>query len=79
MSAVGGNRTLTLQAERLLLKPCSGTAYSRQPTVVTRSRCPRALIRRTQKPLSWLWNVRRSTGPNRTSRVEAAGSFIAGA
>jgi len=33
------------------------------PTTVTRSRWPRALIRSTQKPLSALWNVTRSTSP----------------
>ena len=31
------------------------------PMTVTRSRCPRALILRTQKPFSALWNVTRST------------------
>ena len=33
------------------------------PTTVTRSRWPRALTRSTQKPLSALWNVTRSTSP----------------
>ena len=37
------------------------------PTTVTRSRWPRALIRRTQKPFSALWNVTRSTRPASTS------------
>ena len=37
------------------------------PTTVTRSRWPRALIRRTQKPVSALWKVTRSTRPARTS------------
>ncbi len=37
------------------------------PTTVTKSRCPRALTRRTQKPLSGLWNVTRSIRPARTS------------
>jgi hypothetical protein len=37
------------------------------PTVVTRSRWPRALRRRTQKPLSGLWKVTLSTRPARCS------------
>ena len=37
------------------------------PTRVMRSRWPRALTRRTQKPFSELWNVTRSTNPARTS------------
>ena len=43
------------------------------PTTVTRSRWPRALMRRTQNPLSALWNVTRSTRPARTSRFGASG------
>ena len=38
------------------------------PTVVTRSRCPRAFTRSTQKPLSALWKVTRSTRPTSASR-----------
>src|SRR5271163_1614373 len=38
------------------------------PNTVTRSRCPRALMRRTQKPLSALWKVTRSTRPANGSR-----------
>src|SRR6202011_2653408 len=38
------------------------------PSTVTRSRCPRALMRRTQKPLSALWKVTRSTKPAKGSR-----------
>ena len=37
------------------------------PTRVMRSRWPRALTRRTQKPFSELWNVTRSTSPAKTS------------
>ena len=37
------------------------------PTRVMRSRWPRALTRSTQKPLSELWKVTRSTRPARTS------------
>jgi hypothetical protein len=33
------------------------------PMTVVSSRCPRTLTRRTQKPLSSLWNVTRSTSP----------------
>lgn len=33
------------------------------PTTVTKSRCARAFTRRTQNPLSALWNVTRSTKP----------------
>ena len=42
------------------------------PTAVTRSRWPRALIRSTQKPVSGLWKVTRSTRPTSTSRPGAA-------
>src|ERR1700723_899026 len=38
------------------------------PNTVTRSRCPRALMRSTQKPLSALWKVTRSTRPAIGSR-----------
>src|SRR6202049_4235821 len=38
------------------------------PSTVTRSRSPRALMRRTQKPLSALWKVTRSTKPANGSR-----------
>ena len=37
------------------------------PRTVIKSRCPRALTRRTQKPVSELWKVTRSTRPARTS------------
>ena len=37
------------------------------PRTVIRSRCPRALTRRTQKPFSSLWKVTRSTRPAKTS------------
>src|ERR1700678_4734741 len=40
------------------------------PTTVISPRCPRALIRRTQKPLSLLWKVTRSTRPARTSWLD---------
>src|SRR5208283_201396 len=38
------------------------------PSTVTRSRLPLALTRSTQKPLSALWNVTRSTKPASGSR-----------
>src|SRR5580693_2505811 len=38
------------------------------PSTVTRSRCPRTLVRSTQKPLSALWKVTRSTRPANGSR-----------
>src|SRR5271169_6415990 len=43
------------------------------PTTVTRSRWPRAFALRTQKPLSGLWNVTRSTRPASTSWVDGSG------
>src|SRR5262245_45384507 len=43
------------------------------PTIVTTSRCPRTLARRTQKPFSALWYVMRSTRPARTSWVDVSG------
>ena len=39
------------------------------PSTVTRSRWPRTLTRNTQKPLSGLWNVTRSTRPAKCSAV----------
>ena len=42
------------------------------PTAVTSSRWPRALRRSTQKPVSGLWKVTRSTRPASTSRPGAA-------
>ena len=42
------------------------------PRTVTSSRWPRTLTRRTQKPVSGLWNVTRSTRPDRGSRLVGA-------
>src|SRR6266478_9337655 len=42
------------------------------PMTVTRSRWPRALARRTQKPFSLLWKVTRSTKPASTSWVDGS-------
>lgn len=48
------------------------------PTIVMRSRCPRAFMRSTQNPLSALWNVTRSTVPASTSRsVSVEGDGVA--
>ena len=44
------------------------------PTTVTRSRCPRALVLRTQNPFSSLWKVTRSTRPASTSWGDALNS-----
>src|SRR5262249_24501009 len=44
-----------------------GVIVAAVPTTVTRSRCPRTLTRRTQKPVSSLWKVTRSTAPVRWS------------
>src|SRR3954468_23260604 len=41
------------------------------PTTVTSSRCPRTLTRSTQKPVSGLWKVTRSTSPAKASRSGA--------
>jgi len=46
------------------------------PTVVTRSRWPLAFTRSTQKPLSWLWKVTRSTRPARTSVALSVPDFM---
>src|ERR1700690_1716353 len=48
------------------------------PTTVMRSRLPRALTRRTQKPFSSLWNVTRSTSPAKTSVLLSAAAFKRG-
>src|SRR3954453_21458989 len=42
------------------------------PTTVARSRWPRTLTRSTQKPVSGLWNVTRSTSPASASRPGAS-------
>src|SRR4051812_43367560 len=42
------------------------------PTTATRSRWPRALTRSTQKPVSGLWYVTRSTSPASASRSGAS-------
>ena len=49
------------------------------PMTVTKSRCPRAFRRSTQKPFSSLWNVTRSTSPARFSVGAAEDEACAGA
>ena len=61
-------RSLTHSPEAVIHSP--GATMAAWPTTVTRSRCPRALVRSTQKPFSGLWNVTRSTSPASTSRSE---------
>src|SRR5918994_615922 len=58
-------RSLTHSPEAVIHSPADIAAAC--PTTVTRSRRPRAWIRKTQKPLSALWKVTRSTAPARTS------------
>ena len=52
--------------------PLAGGDVAAWPTTVTRSRWPRALTRRTQKPFSPLWKVTRSTRPASTSWVDGS-------
>ena len=58
-------RSLIHSPEAVIHSPAEIVAAC--PTTVTRSRCPRALMRRTQKPFSALWKVTRSTRPASTS------------
>src|ERR1700684_3019554 len=58
--------------------PLAGGDEATRPTTVTRSRWPRAFVRRTQKPFSALWNVTRSTRPASTSRVDDSGCGVIG-
>jgi len=55
--------------------PSGSRHWAAAPTTVTRSRWPRTLTRRTQKPLSGEWKVTRSTEPWRCSgaRSKAVG------
>src|SRR5712691_3310218 len=59
-------RSVTHQPTLSIYSP--GEMVGAVPTTVTRSRCPRTLTRSTQKPVSSLWNVTRSTLPARCSR-----------
>src|SRR4051794_32759224 len=58
-------RSLTQDPEALTNSPAEIRAA--WPTTVTGSRCPRTLTRSTQKPVSALWKVTRSTSPARAS------------
>src|SRR5262249_31136997 len=64
-------RSLTHSPDAVIHSPAEIVAA--WPTTVTRSRCPRAFARRTQKPFSVLWKVTRSTRPARTSWVDDSG------
>ena len=61
-------RSLTHSPDAVIHSP--GETMAAWPTTVIRSRCPRAIVLRTQKPFSGLWKVTRSTSPARTSRSE---------
>src|SRR2546428_7386565 len=58
-------RSVTHQPALSINSP--GVMVGAVPTAVTRSRWPRTFTRRTQKPVSSLWNVTRSTLPARCS------------
>src|SRR5712691_3084227 len=64
-------RSLTHSPVAVIHSPAAIVAAC--PTTVTRSRCPRAFVRRTQKPFSSLWKVTRSTRPASTSWVDDTG------
>ena len=61
-------RSFTHSPEAVIHSPAETVAA--WPTTVTSSRWPRALTRRTQKPLSSPWKVTRSTEPASTSRSD---------
>ena len=58
-------RSLVHSPEAVIHSPAEIVAA--WPTTVTKSRWPRALTRSTQKPVSGLWKVTRSTRPASTS------------
>src|SRR5215211_4814414 len=58
-------RSFTHTPEALTNSPAETRAA--WPTTVARSLCPRTFTRSTQKPVSALWKVTRSTRPDRTS------------
>jgi hypothetical protein len=64
-------RSLTHSPDAVIHSPAEMVAA--WPMTVTRSRCPRAFARRTQKPFSSLWKVTRSTRPARISWVDGSG------
>src|SRR6266568_1329830 len=64
-------RSLTHSPDAVIHSPAAIVAA--WPTTVTRSRCPRAFVRRTQKPFSTLWKVTRSTRPASTSLGDDSG------
>src|SRR3954451_15124832 len=68
-------RSLTQDPEALTNSPAEISAA--WPTTVTGSRWPRSLTRRTQKPVSALWKVTRSTSPARASVGGTDALFVA--
>src|SRR5262249_32987926 len=64
-------RSVTHQPVLSMYSP--GVMVGAVPTTVTRSRWPRTLTRSTQKPVSSLWKVTRSTLPARGSRGVSRG------
>src|SRR4051812_17741705 len=64
-------RSLTHSPDAVIHSPAAIVAA--WPTMVTKSRWPRAFARRTQKPFSALWKVTRSTRPASTSWVDDSG------
>ena len=67
-------RSLTHSPEAVIHSPAEIDAA--WPTTVTRSRCPRALVLRTQNPFSSLWKVTRFTRPASTSCGDAFDSGL---
>ena len=53
-----------------------GVTLGAWPTSVIRSRSPRTFSRSTQKPLSALWNVTRSTRPESCSSEGSEGAAV---
>src|SRR5919202_4837995 len=67
-------RSFTQLPEALTNSPAETRAAC--PTTVARSLWPRTLTRSTQKPVSALWKVTRSTRPASASVAGAAASFV---
>src|SRR6476659_9662051 len=67
-------RSLTHSPDAVTHSP--GEIVAAWPTTVIRSLWPRALVLRTQKPFSALWNVTRSIRPASTSLAELSASGL---
>jgi hypothetical protein len=67
-------RSFTHAPEALTNSPAAARAA--WPTTVARSRRPRTFTRSTQKPVSALWKVTRSTRPDRTSVRGATAALL---